>query len=458
MVKNKVDLLIPITGSDTQAAAEFSKLMQNKGYNCHIITTWNYSDDYLKKRNIPYTNLYKVLSDKAWNKKYSFKELKKYEDKYNYYSTEWLSYPEQVYYSRSSEWVKQRIIPTILSIEKILKSINPEFIFQLWVGGELFRRLFYYISKKQHIKHFFVTHSGFPNRCVFTEEDERAQWVTNHKVYNDSATLNLWKQIISEMLKKKKQTAQVMPIGLKWSSFLSPFIYPFKEKIKNPVYHWKHIYLKGTLDIFQRFIARQYYQNLPLSDFVLFPLHLHTDSKITSKNPQYSNQSSLVNYIARCLPAGVKLVIKEHPMAVGKTKLSLLREFNKNNNIILANPTVNSYDLIRRSKLVIVIGSNTGIEALLLKKNVIVIGNCYFRDIDSVYNIKDLYNLPAIIKKVINSSPPPWKNVINELYEFFKLTYNCPGGSMHNAFKLEKLDETTFSVIKYIEKWKKRII
>ena len=72
--------------------------------------------------------------------------------------------------------------------------------------------------------------------------------------------------------------------------------------------------------------ARPFYDDLEgVRPFVYFPLHVTDDYKIRKVIPHTEDQASLVEQVADALPPGYDLVLKEHPMSVGRNSLALLR-------------------------------------------------------------------------------------------------------------------------------------
>ncbi len=67
--------------------------------------------------------------------------------------------------------------------------------------------------------------------------------------------------------------------------------------------------------------------------FVYFPLHVTDDYKILRLRPHCVDQEALITQVANALPPGVELVIKEHPMSIGRNPLGMLRNLVKLANV-----------------------------------------------------------------------------------------------------------------------------
>ena len=75
------------------------------------------------------------------------------------------------------------------------------------------------------------------------------------------------------------------------------------------------------------------------------------------------------------LPVGMKLIVKEHPVAIGKRPIGYYKKLLEIPNVMLANPAINSRDLVSNAKLITIIAGSIGFEGLILKKPVVVLGN-----------------------------------------------------------------------------------
>ena len=72
--------------------------------------------------------------------------------------------------------------------------------------------------------------------------------------------------------------------------------------------------------------ARRLYRPLDAArPFVYFPLHVTDDYKIKRVIPHCVDQASIIEQVADALPHGHDLVLKEHPMSIGRNRLALLR-------------------------------------------------------------------------------------------------------------------------------------
>jgi hypothetical protein len=136
--------------------------------------------------------------------------------------------------------------------------------------------------------------------------------------------------------------------------------------------------------------------------FVYFPLHVTDDYKIKRVIPHCVDQASLIEQVAAALPHGYDLVLKEHPMSVGRNTLAMLRRLARIENVRLLDPHTSSHELMQRSQAIVVISSTVGLEALMYAKPVLTLGQPFYSgygvtlDVDSFREIRD--QVPALLE------------------------------------------------------------
>jgi hypothetical protein len=148
--------------------------------------------------------------------------------------------------------------------------------------------------------------------------------------------------------------------------------------------------------------ARALYEPPGDRPFVYFPLHVVDDYKIKRVIPHCYDQASIIEQVAEALPHGVEIVLKEHPMSVGRNSPALLRRLKRIPNARLVKPHTSSHDLIRRAEAVVVISSTVGLEALLYGRPVLTLGQPFYSgygvtvDVDSFREIREA--VPAVLR------------------------------------------------------------
>jgi hypothetical protein len=123
---------------------------------------------------------------------------------------------------------------------------------------------------------------------------------------------------------------------------------------------------------------RLYADRLPEGDFVYFPLQVADDYKILRLRPHCADQEAIVERLVAGLPPGVGLVVKEHPMSIGRNPLGMLRRIAAHPNVHLVDPHMSTLELVERSTGNVTISSTVGLEALVLERPVMTVGRPFY--------------------------------------------------------------------------------
>ena len=121
--------------------------------------------------------------------------------------------------------------------------------------------------------------------------------------------------------------------------------------------------------------------------------------------PFYTNQLEIITNIAKSLPVGFKLYVKEHGMMTigGWRSIQYYRQIMALPNVELIHPDVPSKTLLESCSLVVTINGTTGLEAIFYKKPVIVFSNTSYSTISTVCKIDKIEELPQKIKSLLGS-------------------------------------------------------
>ena len=151
----------------------------------------------------------------------------------------------------------------------------------------------------------------------------------------------------------------------------------------------------------KRYLRQQDLKNL---NYAFFPLHTEPEVTLSVYSKAHLNQIETIRLISHSLPVGMKLVVKEHPWAIGKRNLGFYKKIISIPNVKLADPIMSSRDLIKDASLITVIASSIGFEGLILGKPVAVFGNAPFSFLDDkmIREVRDLSQSSQIIKKLIS--------------------------------------------------------
>ena len=149
-------------------------------------------------------------------------------------------------------------------------------------------------------------------------------------------------------------------------------------------------------------LGRYYRRPLEGRRRIYFPLHVPADMALTIRSPEFLDQCSLLDYLARVIPRDCQLITKEHPAMVGGADAPRLSQLLRtHDNLVLLDPRTNNFDILRSCDVVVTINSKSGAEALFLGKSVIVLGDAFYRDSPLVKAVEHLGRLTSAIEKAL---------------------------------------------------------
>lgn len=140
-------------------------------------------------------------------------------------------------------------------------------------------------------------------------------------------------------------------------------------------------------------ISKKYYKEPDFRDkYYLFTLHFQPEATTLVCAEKYEKQIIAIDHIAKSLPLGTMLYVKEHYACLGHRHVNFYKQLAGYPNVRLITPFANIHDLIKESQAVIVLTSTTGFEALLHRKKVFVLGDVYYQFSKNVTKMNDVYN------------------------------------------------------------------
>lgn len=136
--------------------------------------------------------------------------------------------------------------------------------------------------------------------------------------------------------------------------------------------------------------------------------------------PYFGDISNLVRSIWLSIPPGFNLIIKDHPLNAfpNKHRINLYEFARQVPNIYYFTDSIGTYELVDSAKVVLYNCSTSGVESLMQFKHVVTFGkNPIFFDFKSppIQNVTNMEDLPAIIKKCIEETPPK-----DKIYAYFQ--------------------------------------
>jgi hypothetical protein len=151
-------------------------------------------------------------------------------------------------------------------------------------------------------------------------------------------------------------------------------------------------------------------KEIPTEPFVFMTLHKQPEASIDVCGRYYEDQEANIINTWRCLPAGWKLVVKEHSNALGDRGPLFFRRLAKLPGLTFADPHTSSWDFIKSCECVITVTGTAAYEAALMQKPALTLAPCFFNRFPSCRRISldDLKNCSSILDLM------PGKNALGQ--------------------------------------------
>jgi hypothetical protein len=312
---------------------------------------------------------------------------------------------------QSEEWCVRRTVDHFRALERVFDEVRPDVALPE-VGNETIRFATHLIALAREVPTLFILHTIFPNPL---------------RVYVDTlhapiASLEDLRELTPEEVEevetfRRSFTAEATPIrehrrvpieARRLKVFGGHVRRNLTDDRDNDYLQPWRLLRQNVSELLRARAARPFYDRVdPSRPFVYFPLHVTDDYKIKRIIPHCADQASLVEQVADALPQGHDLVLKEHPMSLGRNSIRLLRRLRQRPNVRLVNPYTSSHELIRRSEAVAVISSTVGVEALLYDKPVLTLGQPYYSGFGVTLDVESFADIREQVPPLLRFRPDP---------------------------------------------------
>ncbi|HEX5448842.1 MAG TPA: hypothetical protein VFW85_02150 [Gaiellaceae bacterium] len=306
---------------------------------------------------------------------------------------------------------QQRAVDTFRALERIFDDVQPDVVCPE-VGNEGIRVTAHTIALARNIPTLFLLFTIFPKPLRVYADTVHARAVDPGEVREltsgEREEVEAFRRSFTERAKPIRDYRRV-PIEWRRVGVLKNHIaQKTREDGDNEYLRPWRLLETNVSEKARALAARPFYDHLSADrPFVYFPLHVTDDYKIKRIIPHAVDQASLIEQVADALPSGYDIVLKEHPMSVGRNSVALLRRLRKRHNVKLVNAYTSTHELIERSEAVVVIGSTVGLEALLYDKPVLTMGDPYYAGYGVTLDLTSFVDIRERVPELLRFQPDP---------------------------------------------------
>jgi hypothetical protein len=322
-------------------------------------------------------------------------------------------------------YLRRKLMAALNCADSALKEISESGFSPIMIqelGGFLSVIGCFFSAKKNNVDNFFLEPSFFRGRFFFLKNSFSAPIINISKKskmnFNCESSVYLQENILNKSivipLKDKHHYTSATSKILNLHNFrrLITKLYDKYFLKKKQEFSYVFVYVKKHIRMFfNTLLLKASYSKLEDGfNFIYFPLHVPADVALTIRSPSYLDQILLIDNIARNLPWGYKIGIKEHPAMIGAIGASRLKRLkNSHKDVFIFDPKINNFELIKKSVAVISINSKSGAEAIMLGRKALVLGDAFYINAPYVKSLADISQLKSALENLITD-----KEVIQE--------------------------------------------
>lgn len=419
-----------------------AKFLKEK-YDAQYFAITDYSEQltsFFEKQNI-------LKFEKVWsyrdnvyikNKKPDLEYLEKFE-KVNNIDLWKLAYSERVFYKYnnyhiySNEEILEILEYECKFFEKVLDEIKPNFLIIKMVDYH-HGQLLCDICKSRGIKILTLSPTRFGNQYMITEEAGLLD--STYEVIYDQSKSKSFEELKDHIEMHSYQTIQH---GNKFKSSrktqfkasLRFFLKVCNNNYRKYVFHTGRTrfgVLKNEIGLLiKRYFRFRFLNKIAIrkiknnEKFIFFTLHSEPERALLFPAPFYMNQLSVIQNVAKSIPIGYKLYVKEHPTQriFGWRNSNWYKELLQLPNVELIHPNVPIKELLKKCSLTISIGGTIGLESAFFNKPSIVFADVIYSILNSVVKINDFTELPRKIQSLLNTEVD-----VNDLNKYIQTIEN----------------------------------
>lgn len=215
-------------------------------------------------------------------------------------------------------------------------------------------------------------------------------------------------------IRQKTLRATNWPVAL-WNSFLHSlrWMYGYYRGYDKIAHYGASLYERTRHNIYRvwTWISLKKLKLISIPDlkgkkFIFYPMQLEPETLQTIWSPEYFDQVSIIQQLAKELPPGFYLAVKEHVPAIGNRSIDLYKTIMHMPNVLFIDPRERALDIIHHAQAVATLAGRTGFEALIAGIPVIGIARrAWYEFIPHFYKVDNLATIKETLKKVLTITP-----------------------------------------------------
>jgi len=360
-----------------------------------------------------------------------------------------ITYADRIIRQHPFDWVTRIIAGTCRFWKELLERVRPDVIIgevacaSEWIGWSL--------SQHFGIEYLIPYPGPLPKRFYFVRSPAGA-WDSAQAVYRDVKSRGLTAdqaRVAEEFLttfRRSRMRSAIHAPAFRSPTTLDPTrIDQLRKRAKRIPFRVRTYLEDGTFEIGSyngrppwepiwkdlrrvlRHLAQRsiFERKIAPGPKIYFPLHVQPEFTIDVRAPFYTNQLALIENIAKSIPSGYRLVIKDHPGMRGLRPTHYYRDLKSLYNVQLVSPEMDSHAIIHASDALLTIVGTTAWEGILYEKPVIAFGPLAYNFYDLVHSCHVIADLPSIIAGAIRGYKPNYDLLLKFVWAMLETAHDA---------------------------------
>lgn len=279
------------------------------------------------------------------------------------------------------------------------------------------------MCRVRNVKVLMLSQSNIGYKCMISGEANKPDKIES----NNTKIINKSFDELQQYLKSFDLSKQIRTYDKKhgrsikdWLVAASQYIFSSDhENVKTHYNYYGRTKLKVMLYMISVLLKKKYRQNymnrklisaVDLSiPFIYFPMAVDLERNLLINAPLYTNQIEIIRSIAKSLPMGFHLYVKENPSQISREwrPISEYKEILSIPNVTLIHPSVSAQKLLQKCSLVVTIAGSSGFESAFYGKPAIVFANVGYSILPSIKKVTDIEQLSHMIEASLQEQVNP---------------------------------------------------
>ncbi len=147
----------------------------------------------------------------------------------------------------------------------------------------------------------------------------------------------------------------------------------------------------------KRFFSRLDETALAAKPYIYIALHKEPELAINVQHPEWHSQKNLIAWLSANLPAGYRLLVREHRFNEGRRPTRFYKDISRYPGVTLIDAFDSPFKYIRHAALVVTDNGTTGFEALIFRRPLVLLGENYY----SAAGLAPVVEAPGMLGEVI---------------------------------------------------------